>query len=416
MLRNKTSETIEKTVREEWSQTLSALVYRIHDFQLAEDALQDAILSAWNSWPYSGIPKNPRAWLLQVAKRKAIDQIRRKESFAKKQSSIALLSELEQEQGEHRTDMEIPDERLRMIFTCCHPAIDKRSSVALTLRTVAGLETREIAKAFLTEESAMGQRLTRVKRKIRDAGIPYRVPPPHLWQERLEAVLSVLYFIFNEGYLASSGDGLLRSNLCLEAIRLARVLSKLSPDEPEVDGLLALMLLHDSRRPARTNKAGAMISLEDQDRSLWIRENIEEGDTILRRILPKRRIGPYQIQAAVSAVHAHAPDWKSTDWPQIAQLYRTLYQYSPSSVVRLNEAVAISMIQGPQAGLKLLQELEEQGTLEKYQPFYAAKADLLRQLNRYDEAERAYEIAISKSANPAEKDILRKRLQHLKKN
>lgn len=312
-------------------------------------------------------------------------------------------------------DTEIPDERLRMIFTCCHPALEKQTSVALTLRTCGGLDTREIAKAFLVEESTMAQRLTRAKRKIRKAAIPYRVPPPELWPERFEAVLSVIYLIFNEGYLSSSDTDLLRADLCQEAIRLTRILIKLTPRECEAEGLLALMLLHDSRRLARKSPTGEMITLEDQDRSLWIQENIYEGDEILHRTLPKGKIGPYQIQAAVSAIHAQAAEWKQTDWPQISELYKTLYRLQPSPVVRLNEAVARSMVDGPKVGLQMLIELEKGGDLINYQPFFAAKADFLNRLNRHKEALETYRIAIAKSSNRAEKCLLQKKIDSLEK-
>ncbi len=409
------SATIERTVREEWSRTLSALVYRIRDFQLAEDALQDAIVAAWKNWPKRGIPKQPRAWLFQTAQRKAIDQIRRRENFEAKRSQIELISKLQQKDHKEDLDTEIPDERLRLIFTCCHPALDRKSCVALTLRAVGGLQTKEIARAFLSEEATMAQRLTRAKRKIRDAGIPYRVPPAELWPERMEAVLAVIYFIFNEGYAASSGKELLRTDLCEEAIRLARVLQGLAPDEQEAGGLLALMLLHHARRSARKTKKGEFIPLEAQDRQAWHRELIEEGDRILRQALEGRSIGPYQIQAAISAIHSHAEDWQSTDWPQIAQLYRRLYTLKPSAVIRLNEAVAISMIQGPESGLSILNDIESEGLLKSYQPFYAAKADMLRRAERFEEAIASYQIALEKSDNLQEREFLQKRIKDLNK-
>ncbi|MEM9160274.1 MAG: RNA polymerase sigma factor [Verrucomicrobiota bacterium] len=407
----KVNAAIDLVVRESWSQTLSALVYRIRDFQLSEDVLQDAILSAWKSWPNKGIPNSPQSWLYQTALRKAIDQIRRRENFESKRPQIEILHELESEKRNEDSDTEIPDERLRLIFTCCHPAIEKRSSVALTLRAVCGLTTKEIARAFLDQESTLGQRLTRAKRKIRDAGIPYRVPPPELWEERLESVLSVIYFIFNEGYQASSGEALLRVDLCEEAIRLARILTQLAPTATEASGLLALMLLHHARHASRIDENGEFIPLEYQDRSLWNRAEIEEGDAILKSSLSKKSVGPYQIQAAISALHAKATDWESTDWIQIERLYETLHRLQSSPVVRLNQYIAISMIDGPQAGLTLLAQLAE--PLTSYQPYHAAKADLRRRLSQIPEALASYQTALKLTSNQAEQKFLQHRIHTL---
>ncbi len=399
-------------VREAWGHTLSALVYRIRDLQLSEDALQDAILVAWKTWPNKGVPNKPQAWLYQTAMRKAIDSIRRRENLESKKHDIELLAELER--TEQSIDKEeIPDERLRLIFTCCHPALDKKTSVALTLRAIGGLQTREIARAFLTEETTMGQRLTRAKRKIRSAGIPYRVPPPKLWSERFEAVLSVIYLIFNEGYYASSGPSLLRHELCEEAIHLARVVHQLAPDETESAGLLSLMLLHQARSSSRSDRDGRFIPLDSQDRSKWDQSLIGEGDRTLKRALAKQRPGPYQIQAAISAIHCKSSSWDTTDWIQISALYEELHRLSPSDVVRLNQIAAQSWAIGPQAALSKLSTIES--PLQRYQPFHATKADLLRRLGRTDDAIASYQTALELSSNDTELDFIKRRIAELRK-
>lgn len=397
-------------VRESWSHTLSALVYRIRDFQLSEDALQDAILAAWKSWPKNGIPEKPQAWLYRSALRKAIDQIRRRENFETKRSQIELVHELESDSSATEDSEPISDERLRLIFTCCHPALEERTRVALTLRAVCGLHTREVARAFLASESTMAQRLTRAKRKIRAAGIPYRVPPPELWSERLDSVLSVIYFIFNEGYQASSGEHLLRRDLCDEAIRLGRVVRELAPRATEASGLLALMLIHHARRDSRVGEGRAFIPLECQNRQIWNQSEIEEGDSILKAALVQKPLGPYQLQAAISALHAKAKDWRSTDWVQIYHLYAALLQFSPTAVVKLNQAIALSMIEGPAKGLEILDALD----LHDYQPFHAAKADLLRRLGKISDAIESYQIAAELTANAAEKAFLQQKAAALR--
>lgn len=312
-------------------------------------------------------------------------------------------------------DESIPDDRLRLIFTCCHPAIEEQARVALTLRTLGGLATPEIARAFLVPETTMAQRLVRAKRKIKAANIPYIEPPPHLWADRLDSVLSVLYFIFNEGYSASSGEELTRANLCHEAICLGHILIGLVPQEPEAAGLLALMLLHDSRRRARTDEEGNLITLEHQDRALWDHGQIEAGVNTLKHALGMGRPGPYQIQAALSAVHAQAKDYETTDWNEIRLLYGKLYEFQPSPVIKLNAAVALSFAHGPQAGLTALAGLEKDGELNHYQPYHAARADLLRRDGRMEDATAAYRRALDLTKNVAERRFLERRLQEVRK-
>jgi RNA polymerase sigma-70 factor, ECF subfamily len=383
------------------------------DFQRAEDALQDGLLSALEHWPADGIPDNPGAWLMTAARRKALDGIRRVKTIEKHRATV------EQIEGTDRSvpspdEMEaVPDDQLRLIFTCCHPALSLEAQVALTLRTLGGLETPEIARAFLLPEVTLAQRLVRAKKKIKDAGIPYRVPEPEVLQERLEAVLAVIYLVFNEGYSASAGDALVRRELCRDAIRLAQVLANLMPKEAEVLGLLALMMLHDSRSEARTTAEGDLVLLEDQDRSLWKREQIDEGKKLLRRALELRRPGPYQIQAAISAVHADAATPDATDWPQIAALYRALQTFTPSATIQLNYAVAVAMATTPEAGLAIIDSLEKDGQLDRYLAFHAARADLLRRLAKWSEAASAYRRALELAENAPTRAFLEKRLREM---
>ena len=377
------------------------------DFELAEDAVQEAFAEALRSWPERGVPDNPGAWITTTARNRAIDRIRRERTLAGKLGSLTRLSELEGLGGSESDMSGIPDDRLRLMFTCCHPALAMEARVALTLRTLGGLATPEIARAFLVSETTMGQRLTRAKRKIRDAGIPYRVPPPELLPERLPGVLAVLYLVFNEGYAPTSGRPI-RADLCEEAIRLARVLGEQLPNVSETDGLLALMLLQHARRDARVGPDGELVMLDEQDRSRCDHDGIDEGLAVLDRALARREPGPYQLQAAIAALHARAPRAEDTDWPQIAALYGRLAQLAPSPVVELNRAAAIAMADGPEVGLPLVDALAAE--LDAYHLFHGARADLLRRLGRGEEAVRAYGRALELATNAAERSYLRRRL------
>lgn len=397
---------IHKIVREEWGYLLSSLIKSLRDIHLAEDVLQDAVEAAIVKWQKNGVPNFPKAWLLTVAKRKAIDRIRRDNNFQqKKEEYIALL---EEDDAPREDEFTVPDERLRLIFTCCHPALNHSTSVALTLQLLGGLTTAEISRAFLTTKETMGQRLVRGKRKIKQTAIPYTVPEKEIFAERLDAVLSVLYLIFNEGYSATSGDHHIRAELCQEAIRLLRILNSLCPEEAEVEALLALTLLHDSRRKARFNVSGDFVSLENQNRKIWDKEKIKEGLLLVESALKKRKIGSYQIQAAISAAHTEASSYKETNWSEIVLLYDELYKLTPTPVVKLNKLVALSYLEPIAAVLKALSTLEDE--LISYQPFYATKADFLTKAGDFEQAKRCYLEAIKLSGNEKEREFLHGRL------
>jgi RNA polymerase sigma-70 factor (ECF subfamily) len=403
---------IDAVYRAESRRVLATLIRLLGDFDLAEEALHEAFRAAIEHWPNDGVPENPRAWLVSTGRFKAIDTIRRRVRFDASETQIAEQLYDGTEELSMVQDEELEDDRLRLIFTCCHPALPADAQVALTLREVCDLTTEEIAHAFLTAPPTLAQRIVRAKNKIRVAKIPYDVPPRDALPERLDSVLHVIYLVFNEGYSASSGASLTRHDLSAEAIRLGRLLVELLP-EPEAIGLLALMLLHDSRRTARTSPTGELILLDAQDRSVWDRELIAEGSALVTRALSSRRFGPYTLQAAIVALHAEAPDAASTDWAEIVGLYDVLARIEPSPVIELNRAVAIAMRDGPAAGLALIEALLERGELKAYQHAHSARADLCRRLGRTSEARAAYERALALTHLEPERRFLERRLSEL---
>jgi len=403
---------VEAVYRSESRQVLATLIRLLGDFDAAEEALHEAFVAATEQWPRDGVPANPRAWLVSTGRFKAIDNMRRRTRYDASLNELAKQIETTAGDSIEHDDNHIEDDRLRLIFTCCHPALTPEAQIPLTLREVCNLTTEEIARAFLTKPATIAQRIVRAKAKIRDARIPYEVPPPAELPDRLDSVLHVVYLVFNEGYSASSGSSLTRADLSGEATRLGRLLLHLLP-EPEVMGLLALMLLHESRRPARTATNGDLVLLEQQDRSLWNREHIREGVGLIERALASRRFGPYTLQAAIAAVHAEAPNTAKTDWARIVALYDLHLQTDPSPIVELNRAVAVAMRDGPAKGLELVDALLARGELENYHLAHAARADFCRRLGQTSDARVSYERALALTKQEPERRFLEKRLNEL---
>jgi RNA polymerase sigma-70 factor (ECF subfamily) len=402
---------IETLARAETGRLLGALLRDTRDFQMAEDCLQEAMASALEHWSRNGLPSAPAGWILQTARRKAIDRFRRDRNFDRKAHEYGVLLELDQQTAATDDPPAIPDERLRLIFTCCHPALESKTRVALTLRTLCGLTTREIARAFVDTTEAMAQRLVRARHKITKAGIPFEIPEPEHWGERFKSVLAVIYLTFNEGYSATEGAAPLRRDLCLEAIRLGRLMLELAPRDAECEGLVALMLLNHARTPGRLGPDGSIIALDRQDRGLWNRVEIAEGQALLDQALARKQTGPFQLQAAISALHADAPDHRSTDWRQIVLLYDALYGFVRNPVFLLNRAVALSFATGPEQALEALCTIETD--LDAYQPFHAARADFLRRADRPIDARQSYLRAIELSGNESDRLFLSGRMQEI---
>jgi RNA polymerase sigma-70 factor (ECF subfamily) len=405
--------TVESVFRNESGRIIAGLIRVSHSFDLAEEAMQDAFAAAVVSWRAEGVPANPGAWITATARRKLIDYARREQTRRNNEDQLLYEHVLRSNASEEEMSRPFEDDRLRLIFTCCHPAINKEAQIALTLRTLGGLTTPEIARAFLVPESTLAQRLVRAQRKIQQARIPYEVPSPDRMPERLSAAQAVLYLIFNEGYSASSGDNLVRRELCADAIRLARTLTELMPDNPESMALLALMLLQDSRRDARSSRDGQLVTLEEQDRSLWHLDQIAEGTRLVERALGRRNVGPYQLQAAIAAVHAEARTAEETDWKQIAALYGILNASQASPIVSLNHAVAIAMSESLERGLALIDSLGSSGELDFYHLYHAARADLLRRMGRNREALESYNRGLALTTNAVELRYLRRRISEL---
>jgi RNA polymerase sigma-70 factor, ECF subfamily len=411
------SSAVAEAFTEEWGRIVATLIARTGDWDLAEDCAQQAFAEAVRRWPRDGVPRQPGAWLTTVARNRAVDRLRHERMTEQRlRAATDLMSAIQPPDEPDPTSPEedesgIADDRLRLMFTCCHPALPLEGRVALTLRTLAGLTTAEIARAFFVPEATMAKRLVRAKGKIAHARIPYRVPPAHLLPERTGGVLAVLYLLFNEGYKASAGPDLVRTDLCREAIRLARVLDALMPDEPEAGGLLALMLFQHSRRLARVDEHGDLVTLEEQDRSRWDRDEIDEAAELLDRALARQSAGPYQLQAAIAACHAQSARPDATDWARIATLYERLLAVMPQPIVALNHAIAVAMAQGPDQGLVLVDELDASGALSGYHLLYATRADLLRRLGRVAEARAAYLQALALTASDAERRFLARRLE-----
>jgi RNA polymerase sigma-70 factor, ECF subfamily len=402
------AEAVERAYREEWTVLLAALAGQVGgDIGLAEEAVADAFAAAVAEWPTKGVPSRPGAWLTTVARRRAIDRIRRETTRSAALDRLeTLMRDDDLSEPEPPDHSGVPDDRLRLLFTCCHPALALEARVALTLRVVGGLEVPEVARAFLTTETTMYQRLVRAKRKIKTARIPYRVPDAEELPARVYGVLHVIHLVYTEGHVASSGDDLVRVDLCREAIRLGRLLAALLPEDAEVLGLLAYLLLTDARRPARTDDRGRPVALQDQDRGRWDRALVAEGTELVERALRLGEPGPFQVQAAIAALHAEAPHWDATDWPQIAALYGELSRVTPSPVVTINRAAALAMADGPHVGLALLAELEDDGRLDRYQPLHATRAELLARAGDHEAAAAAYRRAIELTGNAAEREAL----------
>lgn len=405
---------VDDVYRADWGRIVATLIRSVGDFDVAEDAAQEAFAAAVKQWPNEGVPTSPAAWIIQTAKHKAVDRLRRQTRFQEKAESYAQEQPTTTEQPE-LTDHEIPDDRLRLIFTCCHPGLAPESQVALTLRTLCGLETDEIARAFLVPATTMAQRLVRAKRKIRDAGIPYKIPDTSEIRQRLDAVLTVIYLVFNEGYASTHGERLLRTDLCAEAIRLARIVRVLLAPYPpaEVTGLLALMLLHDSRRDARVDEAGDLVVLEEQDRALFNQAQIAEALPLVSQAVASPAAGLYAVQAAIAAEHCKAQHSEQTDWRQIVELYDRLERLQPSPIVSLNRAVAVAMADGPKRGLRLIDDLMASGELDDYHLLHAARADLLRRSGSNREAAASYTRALELTSNDAERRFLEKRRRNM---